>query len=214
MASDEEHDVDGAKLWDRLGFALSCNGLDLVWQNSISIGTVGGGSDGRIVDERAVITREYSRSWGAGADDEINGSPRAIHLLPLGISILRYRNRGGTAAWYTGILCKVPPIRANAVARIEHVLGRELRLTGGLSPGLSLSLLFLVKIRVFVHTGPIVFCHGMIRSAFWMRKWTSRQSRHHQSRSASTSCRAESQRRLLSALPLLAVGTFPPPCSF
>lgn len=38
MASDERYGVDGAKLRDRLGFALSCNDLDLVRQKSISIG--------------------------------------------------------------------------------------------------------------------------------------------------------------------------------
>lgn len=38
MASDESSGVDGAKRRDRLGFALSCNDLDLVRQKSISIG--------------------------------------------------------------------------------------------------------------------------------------------------------------------------------
>lgn len=88
-----------------------------------------------------------------------------IHRLLWGISMSRDRNRESTAAaWDTGILCKVPPIRANAVARIEHVLERELRRTGGLSPAL------VAEIRVFVRTGPMVFCHGMIRPAFWTRK--------------------------------------------
>lgn len=118
MASDEKYGVDGAKLRDRLGFTLACNGLD-IGTAEIDIDWCG--------DEEGWVAKSWrreqlSRENTPAVRGQQELADERIHLLLLGMSISRDRNRGGTAAWDTGILCKVPPIRANAVARIEHVL--------------------------------------------------------------------------------------------
>lgn len=76
MASDERYGVDGAKLRGRLGFALSCNGLDLIWpgRNRCRLVRRRRGLGGRIVEGRAAVTREYPRRWRAGVGGRENPS--------------------------------------------------------------------------------------------------------------------------------------------
>lgn len=124
---------------------LACNGLD-IGTAEIDLDWCGD-EEGRVAESwrREQLSRENTP--GVRGQEEL--ADERIHLLLLGILISRDRNRGGTAAWDTGILCKVPPIRANAVARIGHVLGRELFLPGGLSPGLRISPLFLAQDQLY-----------------------------------------------------------------
>lgn len=67
MASDEKYGVDGAKLRDRLGFTPRVQRLGYWYgRNRYRLVRRRGGSGSRIVEERAVVTREYSRRSGAG----------------------------------------------------------------------------------------------------------------------------------------------------
>lgn len=66
MASDEKYGVDGAKLRDRLGFTPRVQRLGYWYgRNRYRLVRRRGGLGGRVVEERAAVTREYSRRSGA-----------------------------------------------------------------------------------------------------------------------------------------------------
>lgn len=138
MASDEKYGVAGLHPSRANGLGVGAAEIDVDWC---------GDEAGRVAGSwrREQLSRENAP--GVRGQEEL--ADERIHLLLLRILISRDRNRGRTAAWGTGILCKVPPLRANAVARIEHVLDRALCLPGGLSPGLRTSPLFWAQGRLY-----------------------------------------------------------------